>query len=194
MKKVKEFKNVRIAELSEAYNKILDWFFAFPTKEFGLNELSQGIRSSKTNTKRVINDLASEGFLKIEKLGNLLRISCNREHSYHLTRRVPRNLTRVYESGLVDFLVKEFSGARAIVLFGSYRKGDDTEESDIDIAVEVLDNQEPRVIQHGIIKEFGYRKDIKVNVLIFSRNKIDLNLFTNIVNGIVLWGLLEVIS
>lgn len=191
MKKAEELKNVGL-ELNETYNKILDWFFAFPTKEFGLNKLSQGIKSSKTNTKKVVEDLVSEGFLKMEKLGNLLRISCNKDHPYHLTRRVPRNLTRVYESGLIDFILKEYQGARAIVLFGSYRKGDDGEESDIDIAVEILDNKEPRVIENGIIKEFGYRKNVKVNVLLFARNKIDLNLFTNIANGVVLWGLLEV--
>ena len=43
-----------------------------------------------------------------------------------------------------------------------------------------------------IIKEFGYRKDVPVNLHIFSRNKVDLNLFANISNGIILDGFLEV--
>ena len=42
------------------------------------------------------------------------------------------------------------------------------------------------------LEKLGFRKNVKVNIHIFSRNKIDLNLFTNIANGIVLDGLLEV--
>ena len=81
--------------------------------------------------------------------------------------------------------------AKAIVLFGSYRKGDDNEESDIDIAVEVID--ESRYIEDfGVIGKFGYRRGITVNLNVFSRDKINNNLFSNIANGIVLDGFLEV--
>jgi predicted nucleotidyltransferase len=44
------------------------------------------------------------------------------------------NLKQIYESGLADFLEKEFAGA-TIILFGSFSRGDDTINSDIDIAV-----------------------------------------------------------
>jgi len=81
---------------------------------------------------------------------------------------------------------------KAIYLFGSYRKGDDNEKSDIDIAVEVLDNKDIRIIEAGIISKFGFRKNVKINLHIFSKNKVDFNLFSNIVNGILLEGFLEV--
>ncbi|MBI2137093.1 hypothetical protein HYU12_01090, partial [Candidatus Woesearchaeota archaeon] len=74
---------------------------------------------------------------------------------------------------------------------GSYRKGDDTDKSDMDIAVEAIGNKEMEITELGIIKQFGYRKNVKVNMHIFSRSKADLNVFTNIANGIVLYGLLE---
>ena len=79
-----------------------------------------------------------------------------------------------------------------IILFGSYRKGDDDERSDIDIAVEVLGDEEPKIINIGVLNKIGYRNGIKINVYVFSRNKIDLNLFANIANGIGLEGFLEV--
>ena len=44
------------------------------------------------------------------------------------------NLKLISESGLVDFLENEFPGC-SIILFGSYSRGDDTTNSDIDIAV-----------------------------------------------------------
>jgi hypothetical protein len=82
--------------------------------------------------------------------------------------------------------------AKAIILFGSYRKGDDTEQSDIDIAAEISGNELPKIIELGFLQNHGYRKDVRINLYIFSRNHVDINLFSNIANGIVLTGFLEV--
>ena len=43
------------------------------------------------------------------------------------------------------------------------------------------------------LEKLGFRTNVKVNLHIFSRNKIDLNLFANIANGIILSGFLEVL-
>ena len=53
-------------------------------------------------------------------------------------------------------------------------------------------DEEVKIFELGILPEFGHRKNVLVNLYIFSRNKIDLNLFSNIANGIVLEGFLEV--
>ncbi|MBI3026708.1 nucleotidyltransferase domain-containing protein [Candidatus Woesearchaeota archaeon] len=97
----------------------------------------------------------------------------------------------IYESNITKEINKVIDNPRAIILFGSYRKGDDTENSDIDLAVEVLDDKEIEILKFGVFPSFGYRKNVVVNLHIFSRNKIDLNLFANIANGIVLEGFLE---
>ena len=92
----------------------------------------------------------------------------------------------------MDAIYKSIPSSRAIILFGSYRWGTDVEESDIDIAIEVVGNEHFRVTRLGIIEQLGYKKNVPVNVHLFSRNKVDLNLFANIANGIVLDGFLEV--
>lgn len=97
-----------------------------------------------------------------------------------------------YINGVHDNIINLIKNPQSIILFGSYRKGDDNENSDIDIAVEVLNNKELQIIELGIIPEFGYRKNVHVNLHVFSRNKIDINLFSNIANGIVIEGFLEV--
>lgn len=125
-------------------------------------------------------------------------ITSNHTHIYNTTHKVAFNLDtifRAYNSGLRNHIldiVGDIGNAKAVILFGSYRKGDDNEKSDIDIAVEVADNEKLRIIELGIIPKFGYRKNVSVNLHIFSRNKIDINLFSNIANGIVLEGFLEV--
>ena len=51
-----------------------------------------------------------------------------------------------YYGGLRDHILKRVGNAKSIVLFGSYRKGDDNDKSDIDIAVEVADDEEMKIV------------------------------------------------
>jgi len=176
----------------EAYQKVLAWFFSYPAKEMSLNDLSEVLKISKTTANKVVNRLVKEGFLFKQVLGRIWRISCNISHPYNFSRKIAYNLIMIYESGIIGEMYKILENPKAIILFGSYRKGDDNEKSDIDIAIEVLDDNEVRIVELGVIQKFGYRNDVAVNLYIFSRNKIDLNLFANISNGIVLEGFLEV--
>ena len=185
-------RNTNIEELGDAHSKIMNWFFAYPSKEVSLNDLCSEIRMSKTTANKAVRALEKDGFLKKEVLGRIWRISCNHNHSYNHTLKVSFNLGKVYQSGILQSVHKLIRNPRAIVLFGSYRKGDDNEKSDIDIAVEVLDEEELKIKSLGNLARFGYRNNVPVNVHIFSRKKIDLNLFSNIANGIVLEGYLEV--
>lgn len=188
----KKLKNVDIMELNEAYLKTMHWFFSFPNLPISLTDLAKETEVSKKTASQVVEILIQEKFLKKEVIGKSWRITCEPSHLYNLSRKVPYNLTLLYESGIISKIYEMVGNPRAIILFGSYRKGDDTEKSDIDIAVEILGNDELNIHKLGEFQKLGYRKNVPVNLHIFSRNKIDLNFFTNIANGIVLEGLLEV--
>ena len=95
------------------------------------------------------------------------------------------NLKQIYETGLADFLEKEFAGA-AIILFGSYSRGDDIANSDIDIAVIGRKDK--------LIGLSAYEKLLErtININFYeSWKKIHKNLKENICNGIVLAGGIE---
>jgi len=189
---IKQLKILDSREEADAYWKIVYWFFSYPTKEMSLSDLAQELRISKTTANIAVKHLVNDGFLKVVTLGRLWRISCNQKHQYFFTRKIGHNLVMVFESGILEAIHKYIPNPRAVILFGSYRKGDDTDESDIDIAVEVLNDEDVRIFQLPKLPQLSYRKNVPVNVHIFSRNKIDLNLFANIANGIVLEGFLEV--
>ncbi len=193
MKKPKnQLKNVNINELERTLDKCLAWFYAYPKTKTGLTELSKYIKASKTATKQVVESLVEKKFLNKEIIGKAWLLSADQKHPYFIIKKIPYNLRNVYESGVLDAIYKIITSPRAVILFGSYRWGTDIEESDIDIAVEIIDNQELKIIPLGTIEQLGYRKNVPVNLHIFSRNKIDLNLFANIANGIILDGFLEV--
>jgi len=189
---VKRLKETKDFEFNEGYQKILHWFFSFPNIEMSLNDLSHESKISKTTAKKAVNSLINEKFLLKQVLGKTWRISCDQNHNYNFSRKISYNLFTVYNSGIIEEIHSKIQNPRAIILFGSYRKGDDTEKSDIDIAVEVLDDKEVQIVELGVMPKFGLRSNVIVNLYIFSRNKIDLNLFANIANGIVLEGFLEV--
>lgn len=188
----KTLKSVNPTDAISAYNKVQQLFFDYPTKEFSLNDLCSVVKISKSTANLVVTQLVNEGFLKVSEIGRVWRISCNQEHRYNITRKIPYHLVLVYESGIIEAIHAAVPGARTIILFGSYRKGDDNESSDIDIAVEVVDDGEIKITKLGSVSQLGYRKDVSVQMHIFSRNKINLSLFANIANGIVLEGFLEV--
>ncbi len=186
-----KFKKIEL-ELNESYRKVLNYFFAYPTKEISLTELTNLVQISKTTANKIVKQFSQEKFLKIQTIGNVWRISCNIQHNYNASRKIPYNLELIYQSGIIDEILSNIKNSRTIILFGSYRKGDDIETSDIDIAVETLDNEEIKIIPLGTIPQLGFRKNVKVNIIKFSRNKININLFSNISNGIILYGFLEV--
>lgn len=183
---------LRLETLPESYKKILYYFFAFPEQPISLNDLSKKIQSSKTATKMAVERLVTEGFLKKEIVGNAWRLSTDPKNKFMITRKIPYNLGLVYESGIIAKVYQKIPEARAIILFGSYRWGTDNEKSDVDIGVEVLSNKSFNIETLIVLENLGFRKNVTVNLHIFSITKIDLNLFTNIANGIVLDGLLEV--
>jgi predicted nucleotidyltransferase len=178
--------------LSEAYKRTLSFFFSFPSRTIGLNDLSQEIGVSKTTAREIVLQLEREKFLNKEEIGKTWRITANPSHPYLITRKAPQSLQMIYESGAVDLIRKKYPSAKAIILFGSFRNGSDNEQSDVDLAVEITSNSEPKIEKLGAIESFNYRKNVPVNLFVFSRNKIDLNIFNNIANGIVLDGFLEV--
>ncbi len=188
---------------NEPYLKVMRWFFSFPERKIGLNDLIKEVRISKTTANKVIHKLEKEGFLIKEVIGKAWRISCNQKHEYNRTKKICYNLELIYESGIIQEIDEKYR-PKSMILFGSYRKGDDNEKSDIDIAVEIVSHNiniaiavdvshsALRIKEFGILEKFGFRKNVRVNVHIFSRKKINSNLFSNIANGIVLDGFLEV--
>ncbi len=192
MKQAKQvLRNVDINELERGVVKCWQWFFAYPQTKIGLNDLANSISMSKTSTKSAVEYLIDIQFLKRDIIGKSWLLTVNQKHPYFTTKKISMNLGQIYDTGIIEAIHKTVPSARAIILFGSYRWGTDVEESDIDIAVEIVGNQNLQIVRLGNIEQLGYRKDVPVNLHIFSRNKIDLNLFANIANGIVLDGFLE---
>lgn len=181
----------RFAELTSAGARILFWFYAYPERDFTFNEICRATGTSKTVAKQVIEAFLKKEFITRTVLGKLWRLATRAESEEFRRTKIAFNLQQIYSSGIVETIKKVYPSLRAIILFGSFRKGDDISTSDLDIAIELPGNFELNIEDFQKIK-VGYRENVQVRLHFFCRRKIDLNVFANITNGIVLDGFLEV--
>ena len=119
-----------------AKNKIIEILFKYPEKEFSLSDLAREAGVAKANIGNILNEFQEAGLITIEKLSKIWRIKSNQTNWLFIRSKIVNNLGFVYKSGLVEFLIEHFKNPKAILLFGSFRKGEDLSNSDIDIAIE----------------------------------------------------------
>lgn len=150
-------------------------------------EMAKMLKVSPTAIAKSIKKLEKENLIRIKrsKTMNLTSIELNRNNQKTISLKRIENLRLIYEFELDEFLEEKFPGS-TIILFGSYSQGEDTEKSDIDIAVIGSKEKELNLTKFSKLLErpifIHYYKDF---------NKIDKNLKSNILNGIVLQGAIE---
>lgn len=192
MKKLKGINREQMSLIETARQKVLQLFYTFPDKEFSLSDIAKEAAVAKANLGVILGSLESIGFIKIEKLTKIWRVKANQESWIFKRAKIVYNLNFVYQSGLVEVLNGAYSHPKAIILFGSFRKGEDTSNSDIDIAIESDEVKDYEIIRLGNLDKFEREIGRKIQVHGFNRKSIDNALFNSIANGIVLMGFLEV--
>lgn len=143
------------------------------------------VKASPTAVANSLAEIKKDNLITFEKTKTINFISLNRNERRALELKRVENLRNVYTSGLLGILENELPGA-TIFLFGSYSRGEDTNTSDIDLAV--IGRKEK------IIGLSGYEKSLnrKINISYYaSWKKIGEYLKNNILNGIILHGGVE---
>jgi len=164
----------------------------FPEREFSLSDLAQEAGVAKANIGKILEWLYKIDFIRIEKLTKIWRIRANQGSPNYTKIKIIFNLTGIYMSGLIETLNEKYRNPKAIILFGSYRKGEDISTSDIDIAIEMDEITKYKTVRIKELETIEKKLCRKIQIHFFNRKAVDINLFNNIANGIVLSGFLEV--
>ena len=193
MKKLYVIKENQSLQEDNAFRKTIKILMRYPDKEFSLSDLAKLAGIAKANIGGVLDKLQKYDYITIEKLSKIWRIRANQTSTNFIGLKIADNISRIYGSGLIEFLNDHYHNPKTIILFGSYRRGEDISSSDIDIAIESDDAKD---YQTHMLKENEFEKLLgrRIQIHLFNRKKVDINVFNNIVNGIVLSGFLEVIS
>lgn len=145
-------------------------------------EIAKILNVSPTAVSNSTKKLRASSLIKIEKTKTINFVSFNRDEQRALDLKRVENLKDIYISGLSDYLESELAGA-TIILFGSYSNGEDTNTSDIDIAVV---ERKDKMLE---LERYEKLLNRRINVNFYdSWRKIQKNLKNNILNGILLHG------
>ena len=167
--------------------KLLEFFFENPTKEFAYREIERNSGVSIGSVSRYIEALQKDGFVKTKKAANSIFARANRDNTLFMQMKKSHNLESLHSSGLVQHLMEKLR-PDALVIFGSYSRGEDDEESDIDIASIHGRNSNLN------LAEFEKNLKRKISITKIKSIKDAPKEFRNtLANGIVLAGSIEVV-
>lgn len=168
-------------------DKIKEYFFVNPSVKMRVREIEKALKLPLPSVIRYCKELKEEGILTTISIGKSLFYTGDRENRGFLLQKRLYNIKSLYDSGLIDFLKNELSNP-VIILFGSYEKGEDTENSDIDLYIETPSKK--------IASLTEFERKLKRKMQLFSHKNIaeikNPNLANNIINGIVLNNFIEV--
>ena len=180
----------KILFFRESTFRVAENIFNFPNKKFHVRMLAEETGFSTTAISRSIEELQYFRIVTVEETDLTKDVKADLSSDAYTFYKTIFNLYRLKRYGFVDRLIDLYT-PEVIVLFGSFAKGEDIEESDIDICI--LSSKENEFSQKDIEhyqKEFCRR--INVHVL-HSLEQSSAEFKNALANGVVLHGYLKVI-
>lgn len=170
------------------YNyKVMEVFFKNPSRSFHIRELARITKLSSTGIINIVKRLKNENLLvsKKEKITEEVRPTFNEK--FYLMKRI-YNIYSLYDTGLIKYLKDFYEEPEAIILFGSYSKGLDTEKSDVDLCIITNKKVLPDLIN------FEKRLNKKINIINLNLDNIKETFKNSLANGIILEGYIKLIK
>ncbi|MCH7568746.1 MAG: nucleotidyltransferase domain-containing protein [Nanoarchaeota archaeon] len=166
---------------------IKGYFFMNPSAKLRVREIERTLNLSLPSVIRYCKELEEEDILTIIKIGNVNFYTADRSNQKYLLEKKLYNIKLIYESGLIEHLRRELSNP-AIVLFGSFARGEDTEESDVDIYIETPSKRKLTLEK--------FKRFLKREIQVFQHKNLreisNPHLANNVINGITLNNYIEV--
>ena len=166
-------------------DKIKEYFFLNPTIKLRVRQIERIVKVPLPSVIRYTKELEKESILTSSEIANIRVFLANRASKQFLLEKRLFNIKNI--STLADFLIEELSNPN-IVIFGSYSKGEDLENSDIDIYIETASKKKLN------LEKFEKLLQRKIHVFVYKNiNTIEnKELANNILNGIIINGFVEV--
>ena len=165
--------------------RVLKEFFKNPTRNLQMREISRNTKISQPSIIQHLKALIKEGLVIRTEEGLYPSYKANHENKKFKSYKKNDLLLDIENTGLADYLDDKIS-LRVIVLFGSGARGEDTEDSDIDLYIEA-----PKTT----IEATKYEKLLRRKIELHFKERISSypkELRNNIANGIIIRGYLQI--
>jgi predicted nucleotidyltransferase len=163
--------------------KVLNFFLDYPEKEFVEREIREAVGISKSGTNYALRELVRAKFIFRYKKGKIHLYSLNYKNPIVKQLKVLKTLTHIQP--IIKKLEKLSS---KVILFGSSARGENIEDSDIDLFVVSNSKKEEIEVQINKLK-------LKRKVQLVVRSELgeielkdnDPTFYEQIQKGIILW-------
>ena len=123
--------------------KVLSLFLENPHSSYYLRESARILNMDPMTVKRALDFLLKDDLLIRTKEKNRILYKANVENPALRHIKISYNLSWLREKNTVDFILKQMKSVSSIVLFGSFAKGENDKESDVDILTISLSKNKP---------------------------------------------------
>ena len=163
--------------------KVLSFFLDRPGEEFVASQIQKVTKVSKSGTNYAIRDLVQVGLVGREKKGNMFFCSLN--HASMINRQLKVIKTMI---SLEEIIIHLSALSSLVVLYGSSFKGEDMQQSDIDLFIVTAHPFEriEKIFQKKKLKR-KIQAVIKTGVGYVEMKKKDPYFYEQVAKGIVLW-------
>lgn len=172
---------------------LLELFFKRPSYGFHLRELCRILGWSPTKVRSLLDDLGKEGIIAETREKHMSMFRSNLESPKFRKFKIVHNVLKAFE--MAEVIENNLEDFEAIILFGSARKGEDTENSDFDLCII---GAKPEKDAEFPFSEMEKSLGRKVSLLfVDSVEKLrdgNKELLNNLINGFVIKGYLRVLS
>ena len=167
--------------------KIFRLFCVKTGEKLNQRQIAKFLNVTPTAIAKSLPLLEKEKLLVIKKSKemNLNLVELNRENHKVINLKKVENQKLIYESGLLESLKEKYPGC-TIILFGSYARGEDTINSDIDLTIIGSNKKSVDLDKYEKFLE----REIRINNY-KTFKEINKELKENLCNGIVLSGGIE---
>ena len=137
--------------------KVLGLFLENPHSSYYLRESARILKMDPMTVKRALDLLVKDDLLIRTEEKNRILYKADVENPALRHIKIAYNLSWLREKNTVDFILNQMKSVISIVLFGSFSKGENDKESDVDILTISLSKNKPtaKLAQH-------LRKDVNL--------------------------------
>jgi predicted nucleotidyltransferase len=171
----------------DKYNryKLIKLFLDSPTESFRLREIARLTKISPPSVMIYLKEFENNGLIKKQIKRKIPFYTAIRDDPNFILYKKLSILFELNNVGLIEYLWDNLS-PEAIVLYGSFSKGESIENSDIDLFI--LGKEKELTIS-----EFEKKLNKKIHLLFkASLKEIPNELKNNLLNGIILKGYIKV--
>jgi len=162
--------------------KIIEYLIQKPGKEFLSKEIQVATKMSKAGANFALNDLVKTRLVNREKKGKTYLYTINDENSVVKQLKVLRTIMN-----LMPLIEKIKRKSSKIILYGSASRGENTEDSDIDLFIVTNLTQEIERVALGKYYLNKIQLIIRTPLKYIEMEKTDPIFYREIERGIVLW-------